>query len=870
MSKRAPAIHREYQPLKPSNSATLVSGEYVLDISPDDITIDKVGLKAFGLVSIPQVWIKPFFIVSGDATPTPDSIRNAMQRSGMRMPDRVIVRSSGVMESIDQRGTLESAECDPRDIGEKITQLKESILKKNSNVGLVHWIVQVFIAPSTKGHLSNERRLCKDIRDWLAEVEPSTGYLSETHKIAIREWRDARQIYPQSLICKYRVNCVESLKQVARWAYERQLRIHFEWVWDSKRIYIVQADECRCLQNGVIPKELVQIPTRPQKNINTEIFRIATSKDFSTYRKLSNASIYQNLGYQIVNFFVLDSKEEINKLIKEGQCSKKLLEELNALTINPLIIRTDGTDIPSDKGKMLPRSEELRSSDAAKNWLLIDFRQKIIDLKLDGCHLCLIAHHFVPAAASAWCQAYPDRRKVRIESLWGIPEGLYWYAHDVFDIDTLVNVTTFGQPKSKDFIIRDRLRYKGQFIAPNCAGGWVLHQTDDKSAWQRSIRLEKWIKEIAWTSRCIATAENKPVVVMWFVDVPRIISSHSVMPWYHEEWKNQGGLLKAAPRKKLPSSTEFIIRSVDDWKNLESKFQSPVSIVRVIVDPRDPRLFRDQQFAKDLAALAKEKNFVVELSGGILSHAYYLLASSGCRVECADLYATEDEELEFNKLVRDKIPDYIVASGENVELLKLESEALIEALKRKVIEEAFEVADSKTSQQLIEELADLYEVIDALASKLGIEKKTIVQTQKQKATKRGKFEYGLMLTRTNLASSLGQNDSEKEESLFSAIPSNMRTISGVEQLPSQISDIHIDKRRDFQGILERQLTLSLPAHTHEVKTQKTHFSLETQNGYPHELMLEVTLERTNANLRCKFRLINAPVQLELPMSDFPE
>ena len=102
MSKRAPAIHRIYQPLKPCNSVILVDSECMLALTPDKITIDNVGLKAFGLVSIPQAWIKPFFVISGNATPSPENLSQALQSIGICLSDRVIVRSSGIDESIDQ------------------------------------------------------------------------------------------------------------------------------------------------------------------------------------------------------------------------------------------------------------------------------------------------------------------------------------------------------------------------------------------------------------------------------------------------------------------------------------------------------------------------------------------------------------------------------------------------------------------------------------------------------------------------------------------------------------------------------------------------------------------------------------------------
>src|SRR5262249_7411648 len=153
--------------------------------------------------------------------------------------------------------------------------------------------------------------------------------------------------------------------------------------------------------------------------------------------------------------------------------------------------------------------------------------------------------------------------------------------------------------------------------------------------------------------------------------------------------------------------------------------ESSEPVERVVVDPSEPDLVRDRTFTQSFADLAKEKGFVVELSGGILSHAYYLLTSSGCSVECADLYGIDDEQLEFNKLVRDKIPEVIRSRGEDVDLLRLQGEALITALKRKVVEEALEVVDSQTSKQILEELADLQEVMNALASRLGITKQAV-------------------------------------------------------------------------------------------------------------------------------------------------
>ena len=852
--------------LSPCSSVILVEGSNLINLSPAEITAETIGLKAFGLASIPQVWSKPFFVVAGDETPTEECLFTALQESRLNLCHRVIVRSSGVMESMDERGSLESGECEPTYINLKIAELKVILAnRKNIKKGLVHWIIQEFIPTTAKGHLSNERHLREAPRDWVVEVEAATGHPSELQSVAIRTWRDARKSEPQELYCNSRYNFHKTLEKIARWAYDLKYRIHFEWVWDSKKIYLVQADECHKSIHVANQIKSVLLPKSSSFKDITEVFYIANSKHYSSYRKLKNTNLYRDIGYNIPDFYILEYGFELSKILDEGLCSDKLILDLESLTKLPLVIRTDGLDIPDDKYEMLPRSDELRSGEAAKRWLLNEFKDTIIKLSLDKCQLCLIAHHFVPASASAWCQAYPANRRVRIESLWGIPEGLYFYAHDVFDVDTITTSIPPNLNPPESISIKEKLRYKRRFVAPDDSGNWVVHQTNEKTDWQPSIKQERWIKEIAWKSRCIAAKEQKPVVVMWLIDIPKARSTHAVMPWFHLDWKNEAYSPKAAPRKKLSSSIEFVLRTEADWETLQENCRSGKSIVRVVLDPAESTLIRNQLFLTTLAALAKEKSFVVELSGGILSHAYYLLTSSGCEVECVDLYATEDDEIEFNKLVRDKIPDNIKARGENVELLRLEGEALIAALKRKVVEEAFEVVDSKTTQQMVEELADLREVMDALKNQLGISEKDVKKVQNSKAKSRGGFNEGLMLTRTVLASSLGEDESAKDDPLMTFPQSKVRTISHETQLPPYNMDMHVDKRHNAQGTAERQVTLTLPTHANIFKHRSEYFYLETQDGHRHELTLEVTLERNNADLRCKLRLINAPVQLELPM-----
>ena len=206
-NRSAVTSRRIQQPLSPSESIFLVKGRKVLQLEPCEITVSNVGMKAFGLASIPKLWTKPFFVISGEITPTSDALSSALLKSGLNCYGRVIVRSSGSTESLDQRGALDSDECNTSEIIKTITALKEKLRNVPSNAsGVVHWIVQGLINTSIKGHLSNERRLCKDHRDWVVEVEPQAGLTAETHRFGIRHWRDARKLDPTELECKYKEN----------------------------------------------------------------------------------------------------------------------------------------------------------------------------------------------------------------------------------------------------------------------------------------------------------------------------------------------------------------------------------------------------------------------------------------------------------------------------------------------------------------------------------------------------------------------------------------------------------------------------------------------------------------------------------------
>lgn len=858
MANNAEESPRAYTPLVPDRSVVLVSGGKCIELSGAEVKRSLIGHKAYGLCSIPTVWVLPFFVISGDEEADSEQVGSIVKHLGLEGVN-VLIRSSGIDETIDERGVNSSFECNSSQICNQLRALPKG------NKSRVHWVVQKKATVKMKGHLSNERRLYKNDRDWLAEIEAGVGHPCESQSIAIRNWRDARYPEPKQLKCFYKESYTDRLNEVARWAYKRKLRVHFEWVWDGNLIYIVQADEEVDDSSGMLPEKIISEYSCEKISEKLNVFRRISKDDFTKYKKINNVQTYREVGYFYEEFYILNDAGKLNDIINNGTVCNDLRKDLSILASKPLIIRTDGMRIPCEKRRMLPRSNELRSQSDAVEWLLSSFKEEVITAGIKECELCLIAHHFIPSVASAWCQAHADQRKVRIESLWGIPEGLYWHSHDVYDVDTKVSGVLEGDAPN-DLPLRKKIRYKGQFLAPNESGYWVLHKTAWGPDWKSSISKQKWIYEIAWASRKIAQKCGHSVVVMWFVDIPESISRHNVLPWYHEEWEQRVSVRKASLSGRSNNLHEHTISTETDWYNLRERCNKGEVVSRVIVDPKQPELVRNAAFAKSLGNLARDQGFVVQLSGGILSHAYYLLRKTGCAVEFSDLYATSEDEIEYNKLVRDRIPEKILSGGETVKAITLKGDALITSLKRKILEEAFEVMDATNVEQIASEIADLQEVQHALMKELKIAQKHVDELRKKKIEKVGGFDSKTMLVKTSLDPAIKEQNSMEliDELLPIESISQSRTALYVSELPKYRQHINVDKRYTENDSFEYILKFSTPVYSNSFHVKEIYLEAPGTTVGAINLSLEVTMDRNGSDFNFKVRIINAPSQGELP------
>lgn len=95
----------------------------------------------------------------------------------------------------------------------------------------------------------------------------------------------------------------------------------------------------------------------------------------------------------------------------------------------------------------------------------------------------------------------------------------------------------------------------------------------------------------------------------------------------------------------------------------------------------------------------------------------------------------------YNKLVRDKIPEIIKKNGEDPICRILDDEEYLKELNIKLIEEANEFIDARNA----EELADIMEVLEAIAKVHNINWDEVRREKEVKRQKRGAFENKIYL-----------------------------------------------------------------------------------------------------------------------------
>lgn len=773
--------------MKPINPIIWVTKAKYEVLSPELICKNEVGEKAFGLATLPSLWTLPFFVVSDDILDEyrtggnnllafgnwADSIKDASIACGIQSNDPIIVRSNAHSEGLYERGKYISVEGFFKEWPFLIQQCFEELSKEAAGAKIeMPLIIQKRAKPLLRGHISNERRVAQEIRDWKGEIDTS---FPQIFSVSLRRWRSELNVSAfinSSLICPSDKEIKDVLTIPCTWATNQKIRVHFEWIFDGEHIYIVQADEA-VASEGIDPTKTsvcVKPTENSDKSTTFKCLHLLKEKDYEKYKlysKIQNPLLYKKLGLEIAPLYILDDSETLSYLEK-GEIPQNLKSDLEHLIKHSLIIRTDIDTNKKEERQLLPRTCEIRSVQEALSWLKINYAEL---KKKTQSHIIFILHNFIPAVSAAFAYARPKDSIVRIESLWGLPEGLYYYSHDKFIVDTRNEDILAANPD--EYKIDKILHYKKYFVCPMENGDWRVQVLAAPYDWRSSIQKVSWIKEISLKTRTIAEAENTSISVMWFVGVDAKRYGCEVFPWVHESFEYNEK--KTTPRNKLTFERTFTIHTIRDIEEMEIQATQRKGVIKnILIQPTDVEILRNKEIISRIGTAARGIDANIILEGGILSHAYYQLLRTGAKVEVRNTFA-KIQSLDHNKLVRDKIPEKIERNGEDAITVQLEKNILGQLLKRKLVEESLEVLDAENSEDLIAELADVLEVIDGILQQQDINLQEVLKRKQKKREKVGGFERGIYLKKTSSNSTSNTGKIIVEDELIDAEPKVSRS-----------------------------------------------------------------------------------------------
>lgn len=99
----------------------------------------------------------------------------------------------------------------------------------------------------------------------------------------------------------------------------------------------------------------------------------------------------------------------------------------------------------------------------------------------------------------------------------------------------------------------------------------------------------------------------------------------------------------------------------------------------------------------------------------------------------------------YNKLVRDNIPNIIEKNNQSCVTENLNQKEFLLELKRKLIEESKELLNALNTDEITEELADIYEVLEAIMMEEKIDLFDIQKVRVKKNIANGAFEKRIFL-----------------------------------------------------------------------------------------------------------------------------
>lgn len=694
------------------------------------------GAKAAGLLLIPQKWSLPYLSVAGSLhaswridgttleTEYKHQVENFLAEHRNRAEFGFIVRSSGVNELFQDRGRFKSIR-----IGKLATYNDFSLAaakifehaEQRAPGHTIALILQVYLAPSAAGHLSNEVRLSPTRNQWQYEVSLPVW---AAPKGLNSKFAPSPNTQSPMLVRGHVPHA--ALRSIGKWATDNfSPRVHIEWIVANRQLWIVQLDlEWPELDGGVDPQNTNQFgKTGIPDPTAARIFSRYSLGTETKWKKLRNLSEFD---FSEINQPVLyvATGDRIAEALKRSR--SELIDEINSLTNARAVVRMDvnSDNVPSFN---LPRTDTVSGIEAA-NWIsdkLTEFTPRVNALA----DMAFIMHAFLPANAGVWAYADPGEPIAYVDALWGLPDGLQVLPHDAYQVDV-----------HKRILLASKIRHKPRFLQETEEGAWKYVDVL-RSKSRTSTLSTKDAVEIGVRTAAIAEKLGQRAQIMWFSNIPPEYAVGRNLPWFRAR-----ETVDPSPRQQASKDRPFNVRSYDDLKRI------PTNRVTLLLEP-EAELIRDDHFLDEVIRFASQSGFPVEIHGSTLSHTYYRLFNAGIAVNPPKFgeYSRSRGRQTFGKLVRDKIPSKIKRGGERVSEGLLSARDMPMALLAKLFEEAFEFREARSKEELTEELSDILEIVRSLSNLSEIPWSDVENARTSKEEARGSFLQRRVLLETSYA-----------------------------------------------------------------------------------------------------------------------
>lgn len=691
---------------------------------------NEYGAKAAGLLLLPEAWVPRFVVVSTALYLEWRDSRRLNETTLFEILDwgnseglhSIIARSSSKNERITDRGKYRSVSAG----GIERASLAAAIIDvfayaeasdPSDEMGLV---VQDFRPSAMIGHLSNEVRVSPTRNQWAYEIE-SPWQASKGLNSKFATSPDPAVALP------FQRSPHQTLRAIGRWCCDNfKPRCHLEWLVSGQDLHIVQIDfEWRELDAGIDPTKETFHPRSalpdPSAQQHLAQYRIGSA---TRWRKLRNLSEFDfghanapPILFELPSSLVLRAQQ--NAALRSS-----LVEEVRQVTGDRAVVRTD-VDQEGFPRFNLPRTDTVCALKAVE-WC----EAQLAVLRERGAadeNMMFLIHAFLPASASAWAYADPNQSDVRVDALWGLPDGL-----QVLPVDSYEVIPSLRR------IIPTRSTFKPKFLRETEEGKWTYVNVL-RSKGRSPVLTPKDIREIAIRTRAISEKIGEFAQIMWFCGIPPEYGVGRNLPWFRS-----GERFDPAPRAAVKYKS-FPVHNLDDLKNV------PSSHAAIEFTP-DPDQIRNEELLSAVIEKAKTYQLPVKLNGSVLGHVYYKLCEEeiGLILPNVSKYKRTRERRVFGKIVRDKIPRNITSGGEEaVEAILSEADA-IHGLSAKMVEELEELLRAKPGLEKTGELADVLEVVRGIAHEMHVDWPSLVSQADAKMQRAGAFNHRKVLVETSL------------------------------------------------------------------------------------------------------------------------